>query len=192
MRSLYDLMWPILSCDLERHVPAGHAHAHKCRHTRPLYDTNEGSKNLSWHLGLETQGMPPAILNGEAKRDRWHLKQALTRRYWTKPAQSHLHVKEMHMLRGEAYVPNMYKSKAWMHYISKSAHMCGCDTKAHTDTDNCTQSFRLRSLRGRDSANWINNWKEAESLVSCQSPFHPELLASRLLVPSEQTTHWLP
>lgn len=64
----------------------------------------------------------------------------------------------------------MYKCKAWTHYISESAHMCGCDTK-HAQTDNYTlltelqvaQSWRPRSLWGRHSAYWTNNWRKRQS-----------------------------
>lgn len=48
------------------------------------------------------------------------------------------------MLQGEAYVPKC--TNAWMHYISESAHMCGCDTKAHTHT----QGHLHTSPRGQD------------------------------------------
>lgn len=68
--------------------------------------------------------------------------------------------------------------------------MCGCDTKTHSLTGSSApvsnhyeQRFCLLDQQLR---------REAESLASCQSPFHPELLALWLLVPPEQTTRWLP
>ena len=48
--------------------------------------------------------------------------------------------KVTHMLRGAGICTEMYQCKAWTHYISTSAHMCGCDT-THTHTQRHTHTL---------------------------------------------------